>query len=135
MLIHWSWRATSRFAQVWSVIAMIAAGCSSTHGSSGATGGQSGSGGGGAGGGCSDVAPCGGDIVGTWSVTSSCLTVSGQLDPSGFFGTTCPSIPVQGSLQVSGTWTANPDGTYTDDTTTTGTEQLALASGCLSFSG
>lgn len=135
MLILRSCRATSRRAQVWGAFALIAAGCSSTHASSGAAGGTSGSGGGGAGGGCSDVAPCGGEVVGTWSVSSSCLTVTGQLDPSGFFGTTCPAIPVQGSLHVSGTWTANPDGTYVDDTTTTGTEQLALGSGCLSFSG
>lgn len=114
---------------------MIAAACSSTHGRPAATGGNSGGSGGGAAGACTDVAACGGDIVGTWSVTSSCLIVSGQLDPSGFFGPTCPSIPVSGSLRVSGTWTANPDGTYADDTTTTGTEQLALPSGCLSFSG
>jgi hypothetical protein len=36
---------------------------------------------------------------------------------------------------VSGTWSANADGTYTDDTTTTGSEQITLAKECLFFSG
>ncbi|HVY41314.1 MAG TPA: hypothetical protein VHM31_25435, partial [Polyangia bacterium] len=122
------------------VIAALAAGCSSSHGSPGATGGTNGSGGaGGSGGGaagiCSSVSPCAGSVTGTWTVASSCLTVSGQLDPSGFFGATCPSLPVTGSLTVSGTWTAKGDGTYADDTTTSGTEQLTLAPGCLQYSG
>jgi non-reducing end alpha-L-arabinofuranosidase len=121
-------------------IAMLAAGCSSTHGSTGATGGNNGSGGaggngGGAAGVCSNVAPCGGSVIGSWTVASSCLTVSGELDPTGFFGAGCPLLPVTGSLQVSGTWTANANGTYSDETTTSGTEQIMLAPGCLEYSG
>jgi hypothetical protein len=105
----------------------------SSSGTGGATGGSSSSGG--AGGACANVTACGGNVVGTWTVSSSCLSVSGPLDLSSFFGQGCASAQVTGSLQVSGTWSANSDGTYTDNTTTTGNEQIALVAACLSFSG
>ena len=89
------------------------------------SGGSSGTGG--ATGSCSSEADCGGDVFGTWEVTSSCLTVSGQLDLSGFLGTDCPSPQVTGSLEVTGTWSAKADNTFTDKTTTTGNEQFTLA--------
>jgi hypothetical protein len=76
------------------------------------------------------VTACGGNVVGTWTVTSSCLKVSGNLDPS-VVGAGCSSAPVTGDLQVSGTWTAVGDGTFIDDTVTTGTEQFTLAPACL----
>jgi len=106
-----------------------------TNGAGGsAAGGVHGSGGGGsAGGSCANVLPCGGDLVGTWTVSSSCLNVSGQLDLT-LVGAGCASAPVTGALQVSGTWTANSDGTYTDDTLTTGSEQFTLAPACLVIS-
>jgi hypothetical protein len=63
------------------------------------------------------------------------LTVTGQLNLSGFFGPGCSSAEVTGSLKVSGTWSAKADGTYTDNTTTTGDEQIALAAACRNFSG
>jgi non-reducing end alpha-L-arabinofuranosidase len=110
-------------------------GPASASGSSSAFGGSSGAGGGSGGGeaSCSDVTPCGGEVVGTWTVTSSCLTVSGSLDLS-LFGFGCTSAPVTGSLQVTGTWTANADGTYSDDTHTSGSEQFTLAPACLTVS-
>jgi hypothetical protein len=46
----------------------------------------------------------------------------------------CPTVPVTGSLQVTGTWTAKSDGTYTDATTTTGSFTCPLAPDCLSVS-
>ena len=92
------------------------------------TGGISGTGG--AGTSCPNVTACGGDVVGTWTVTSSCLKVSGNLDPS-LVGAGCSSVPVTGDLQVSGTWTAVGNGTFTDNTMTTGTEQFALGPSCL----
>ena len=114
-------------------------GASAASGGASGTGGKNGSPGGGTGGdgtgSCSNVAPCGGDVVGTWTVTSSCLTVTGKLDLVGFFGPDCTTAPVTGSLQVSGTWTAKADGTYTDNTKTTGHEQITLAQPCLKFSG
>ena len=80
---------------------------------------------------CSNATPCGGDVVGTWNVTSSCLTVSGDLSVWYVGLDRCESVPVTGSLEVTGTWTANADGTYSDNTTTTGTETLELLGSCL----
>ena len=109
-----------------------------TSGSGGAGGSGSGGMQGGSGGGqadCSAVTPCGGDVVGTWNVASSCtLTVGGMANMMGF-GLGCSSAPITGSLTVIGTWTAMPGGTYTDDTTTSGEEELELPPGCLTVSG
>src|SRR4029077_4574726 len=68
-----------------------------------------------------------------WSVSSACLNVSGQLD-LGSLGAGCPRAPVTGSLHVTGTLTANANGTYADDTTTTGNEQFTLEKSCLVIS-
>jgi hypothetical protein len=121
-------------------------------GGSGPTGGASGSGGGGAGGSaanggapggsggsggsvsCSDVEPCGGTLVGSWTAASCELTVSGMADMAAT-GLMCPSAPVMGSLRVSGTWTANADGTYMDATTTSGELMLELPQACKMISG
>jgi len=101
--------------------------------SGGATGGTPGAGTGGAGASCSNVTACGGDLTGTWTVKSSCLKVSGNLDLS-LFGAGCPLGPVTGDLTVTGTWTVNADGTYSDDTVTSGTEQITLGPSCLVIS-
>jgi hypothetical protein len=61
------------------------------------------------------------------------LRVGGELGLS-LVGTGCPSAPVSGALDVTGTWTANADGTYTDNTTTKGDTQLTLAPSCLVIS-
>jgi len=83
---------------------------------------------------CPDVSPCGGSAVGTWTVMSSCLRVTGSLNIAGF-GLGCTSVSVTGSLQVSGSWTGNGDGTYADNTTTSGTEQITIPAACLFVSG
>ncbi len=115
---------------------------STTGGSSSTGGGQKSTGGSGTatGGGSSCpniVTPCGGDVVGTWSVTSSCLNVSGNVNmvPADL-GCSTASITTESlQVQVSGTWIANADGSYTDNTTTTGTAQLELPASCLQVSG
>jgi hypothetical protein len=123
------------------VLAMIAAtalaiassACTSVAGTPSGTGGSSGAGGAPAS--CpANVAPCGGNVVGTWNVQSSCLTVSGNLDLT-LAGLNCPAPPVSGSLHVTGSFTANADTTDADNTTTTGTEQFTLAPTCLMLSG
>jgi hypothetical protein len=106
----------------------------------GGTAGSTGTGGttnqGGAGGGavsCPNVSPCGGSVVGTWNVTSSCLTWAGDMDVSlGTFG--CKTVPANGSLQTTGTLVVNADGTYSDQTTTTGAVTFPLSSTCLTVS-
>ena len=107
----------------------ISSGGSSGNGGSPGSGGSAGSTGE-----CPGMTPCGGDVVGTWTVISSCLNVTGELDLSLAVGPACPSGPITGSLRVTGTWTANPNGTYLDNTTTSGDEQLTLASSCLVIS-
>ena len=83
---------------------------------------------------CTNVTPCGGNAVGTWNATSSCLKIDGTLDISGL-GVGCKTAKTTGSLTVTGTWTANADGSYTDGTTTSGMETLELEKSCLDFSG
>jgi len=137
------------------VLAVLLAGCggyespsddSSTGGSAAepGTGGAAASGtGGGTGGvdggtggavGCTSVTPCGGDLVGTWNVTSSCLDVSGQIDLT-LVGMNCVTDSVTGSLTVTGAWTDNGDGTYTDATQTTGSHHMELGEPCTHLSG
>jgi len=111
-------------------------GGSTGTGGSGGTGGSSGSAG--SGGSCSSVTPCGGNAVGSWSVSSSCLKVSStnlDIGHAGLDPRSCKNVALTGSLQVTGTWTANADGTYTDGTTTSGPVQLQLPAGCLMISG
>jgi hypothetical protein len=110
-------------------------GTTSTGGSSGQAGtatGQSGSGVGGAPN-CSPFTPCGGSVVGSWKVASSCLKLSGDMDTK-LLSLGCPSVPVTGSLQVEGTFVANADGTYRDNTTTSGSVSFPLSPACLSVS-
>jgi len=73
-------------------------------------------------------------VVAAWTVSSSCLKVSGEVD-MGTLGLNCTSAGVTGSLSVTGKWTAKADGTYTDETVTTGNVELALPASCLNISG
>jgi non-reducing end alpha-L-arabinofuranosidase len=113
-----------------------AGGNSSGGGSGKSTGGSGGvaqGGASGAGGTCPAATPCGGDLLGDWTVTSSCLKVSGQLDLS-LAGTGCDSAPITGARQVTGTFTATSDGKYVDNTVTSGDDQFALVPSCLVIS-
>jgi hypothetical protein len=109
-------------------------------GSSASTGGASGAGGSGTlevaevEADCEAVEPCGGEVVGTWVVAGSCLPVSGMANMSGF-GLGCSEAPITGTLEVTGTWVANADGTFKDQTHTTGDSQLQLPPSCLTVSG
>lgn len=119
-------------------------GAGAIGGSSGATGGVSAlagtkaSGGASATGGsavrCSEAKGCGGDVVGTWNVTGSCLSATGQVDLS-MLGLSCKSVSIDESLNVTGTWVAMADGTYADKTTTKGSVQFAVPASCLRLSG
>jgi len=77
----------------------------------GGTGGSGGSGGGGTGGSsgnsCGNVAPCGGDIVGNWTITGACVSEPTTADPS------CPGYAVSNvSATESGTVSYTAAGTY-----------------------
>jgi hypothetical protein len=116
-------------------IALLLIGCASSPGETPDSGGAGATGTGGSGGGsaCPDAIPCGGNVVATWTVTSSCLKVAGNLDVA-LVGAGCPSAPVTGFLEVTGTFTANADGTYSDATITSGSEQFTLGPACLVIS-
>ena len=132
------------------LVSAVALATIATHGCGGSSGGGSGgnaSGGAGAGGSsasggsggsssqanCPAGQTCGGDLTGTWTVTSSCLTLSGSMDGSSLY-LGCAKVPVTGSLKVTGTWTANANGTYSDNTLTTGSMTFPLSSSCLTVS-
>lgn len=83
---------------------------------------------------CTNVTGCGGNVVGTWNVASSCLEISGDLDVF-LTSLACPSVPATGQLQTTGSITFNADGSYTDETTTTGSVTFPLAANCLAISG
>ena len=112
-----------------------ATGGAGTAGSGGgAAGGSAGSGAGAPS--CTNVTPCGGDVIGTWTVMSSCLKMSGDLDLSKA-GIGCTAAPITGALQVTaGTWTADADGmSFSDTTTMTGDAQVKMPAACLEVSG
>jgi hypothetical protein len=62
------------------------------------------------------------------------LEVTGELDLSQV-GFGCSFASITASLEVSGTWTAQADGRYTDLTTTSGEGELVLAAECRNISG
>ena len=119
---------------------MISSGCSSNPStsppSSGGGGGAGGSGGttGSTGGSCGTVTPCGGDVLGTWDVKSSCLQISGTSDIS-YLGLACLTAEITGTVNVTGTLTLDADGKYTDNTVTKGSDSWALGASCLDLSG
>jgi non-reducing end alpha-L-arabinofuranosidase len=112
-----------------------------TAGAGAATGGSSGSSAtGGASGGapaggaptCAAKAACGGDVVGTWKVASSCLSVSGEFDLRPFGS--CEHVATTGTRTVTGTVTLRADSTWSDDTVTTGADTMTLGPECLMVS-
>ena len=114
-------------------------------GGSSASGGRTSSGGSGGQGGattsvtgprCSatSVTPCGGDVVGSWTVTSGCLNLSGDFISTGT-GMGCDTFKVTGSVQVTGSYILTSDNQFQDNTTTTGTATVTLDHQCLWMSG
>lgn len=82
-----------------------------------------------------DSGACGGDLVGAWSVVSSNLVVSGTVNMK-VVGLVCETSTITAAqLQVSGTFTANADGSYTDNTIATGVTVMEMPVECLSLSG
>jgi len=106
---------------------------SSSGGATAATAGSNSAGNANAGGSCASVAACGGSVVGSWTVASSCLKLSGDMDVS-LLSLACPTVPVTGSVTTTGTFVANANGTYTDNTRTIGSATFPLAAKCLAVS-
>jgi hypothetical protein len=114
-----------------------------TSGSSNAMGGSGGaslggsSSGGAAPASCDNITACGGAVPGKYTVTSSCLKLSGQLNlaDAGLDPQMCKSAPITGTISVTGSLTLNADTTVQDDTVTTGDVSVQLDAGCLNLSG
>jgi hypothetical protein len=97
-------------------------------GGTGGTGGATGTGGSGATDGglsCAAVAPCGGDVVGTWKVSSDCLGKTEDLS------STCPGATAEITFSLSGTQTFNADLTYTATLSGGGTTTYHYPGACL----
>jgi hypothetical protein len=61
------------------------------------------------------------------------LALAGDID-GWYLSLGCTKVPVTGTLTTTGTFTANADGTYTDNTTTTGSANMSLGNDCLTVS-
>ncbi len=84
------------------------------------------------GGKCLNAAGCGGNIVGTWKIASSCLTI----DPASIMNMSCPGETTSTSgLKYSGTVTYAADMTYTTNYTTSGNITFSLPASCLMQQG
>jgi hypothetical protein len=95
------------------LVALAAPGC----GSSGGT--------------CSNTAACGGAVVGTWTITSSCVSESASM-----LDGQCPTATASGSnLTITGNITYNADGTYSSTTTASGSVNVNLPASCLTTNG
>jgi hypothetical protein len=74
---------------------------------------------------CSTIKACGGDVTGTWTISSLCTSGSIQ-NP-----TTCAGATLNlGSVTASGTITFNGDGTETANVTENGTESAHFPASC-----
>jgi hypothetical protein len=81
---------------------------------------------------CGVAQTCGGDVVGTWKVTSSCLSAT----PDAFGMTSCPMAPVDLSRFVlTGTTTFRADKTEETTATLSGMFTISFPSSCLAPAG
>jgi hypothetical protein len=82
---------------------------------------------------CGAAAGCGGDLVGSWKITSSCV----EVDTSQMMGSmACPGLGISGSdIDMSGTVVYAADGTYQTNTTTSGSLTINVPASCLEQQG
>ena len=87
---------------------------------------------GGSSGSCGKVAPCGGDVVGNYNITSACLTLSSMDMPL----EGCPGATVNASgIRVSGSASFNADMTYTLNETISASASETIPASCLTMNG
>jgi hypothetical protein len=81
---------------------------------------------------CGEVAPCGGDLAGTWVFGTGCLTAAGLKDAESgeVICSSGESISIT-SIDVSGSATFNADMTYTLALTEQAAARLSLSQSCL----
>lgn len=77
---------------------------------------------------CANGSACGGNIVGTWKIISSCVTI----DPGAMINANCPGETASTSgLKLSGSVTYAADMTYTSNVTVSGNVAVSLPASCL----
>lgn len=81
---------------------------------------------------CSATTACGGDVVGVWKAASSCVSVSGEINLKPFGS--CEHVPTTGTRTVTGTVTVRADGTWSDNTVTSGADTMKLGPECMMVS-
>jgi hypothetical protein len=80
---------------------------------------------------CASVAPCGGNLLGSWTVDESCASSSAEIVPGGCAGETAQVT----ASNVSGALTFNADMTYTLTSSGSYTETLTIPLSCFPPSG
>jgi hypothetical protein len=81
---------------------------------------------------CTNTPACGGNIVGTWKITDSCVGSGDLLEPA----TDCPGQTGSTSnFQITGTLVYNADDTYTATTSSTGNVIIKYPNTCLTTNG
>jgi hypothetical protein len=95
-----------------------------------------GCGGGGAGAGtCGKVAPCGGDLLGSWTISDACATDT-AFTSAVVAALGCPTATATSSaIQASGNYLFGADGTYTVTENVSATVALDVPSSCLVVAG
>jgi hypothetical protein len=91
----------------------------------------SGSGGGPVGGSCATLAGCGGNVVGNWTVMSSCYALHGTTGP----GTSCAGQTIDAQGTYSGTISMVADASYALSLSVSVTEAIWYPATCLSAQG
>jgi hypothetical protein len=77
------------------------------------------------GGTCGNTPACGGDLVGTWTIASSCVSAGSSMSAL------CPGATADtANLKVTGTITYTADMTYTTNSVLSGSETLVLPLSC-----
>ena len=80
---------------------------------------------------CGTFTPCGGSVVGTWTISNECVSMpdAGASKPDSSCSTTS-----QSDIKMGGTVTFRSDGTYTANRTMSGSGTNTYSAGCLSGS-
>ena len=84
---------------------------------------------------CGKVAPCGGNIVGNWTVVDTCLTLTGAV-PASPLGDNCPTATFDPpAIDFSGNISYSADMTYSGTLTLSGSMALNIPQSCQTISG
>jgi len=119
--------STSHASLVVSFVSCLLSVLASCGGGGGITGDKSDGGDGGANV-CATSGSCGGDIGGTWTAQTSCLSIMGTLSAD------CPAGRIlEGQASYTGTVTYKADGTYTGHLVQSGSSTTTLPASCLSL--